>query len=351
MNIRKECELLVDPLISLFIMAIVIFLLVILFWSDRGLFWKWQRNRKVTKRVLIEDALKHVYDQEYKQLICTLQSISGKLSISGDQTAKLMSRLEALGLVKTQSEGFILTTEGRTYALRMIRTHRLWERYFADETGMPETEWHRKAEELEHKLSRDEIETLAATVGHPSYDPHGDPIPTNSGHLPAKRGVPLVDLGESEFARIIHIEDEPKELYAQLVAMGLQLGMQIQMLEKTPQRVSFVADGVENVLAPVLAANVTVEPLPKDQEVEGPFDSLVSLDVGQKGEVIGISKACRGLQRRRMMDLGIIPGTVIEVEMRSASGDPTSYNIRDASIALRNNHAELIHIKRLEEKN
>ena len=72
-----------------------------------------------------------------------------------------------------------------------------------------------------------------------------------------------------------------------------------------------------------------------------------TLNVGQKGEVIGISKACRGLQRRRMMDLGIIPGTVIEVEMRSASGDPTSYNIRDASIALRNTHAELIHIKRL----
>ncbi len=337
-----------DPLTTLLLAALAVFILLTLFWSERGFFWKWQRNRKVTKRVLIEDALKHLYDQEYKQLICTLQSIAGKLSISGDHAAKLMSRLEALGLVNAQSEGFFLTPEGRTYALRMIRTHRLWERYFADETGISETEWHSKAEELEHKLTRDEIETLAATVGHPSYDPHGDPIPTNSGHLPPKRGVPLVDLSEGEFARIIHIEDEPKELYAQLVAMGLQLGMQIQMLEKTPQRVSFVADGTENILAPVVAANVTVESLPKEK-VEGPFDSLISLDVGQKGEVIGISKACRGQQRRRLMDLGVIPGTVIEVEMRSASGDPTSYNIRDASIALRNTHAEWVHIKRLEE--
>lgn len=343
--------MLVDPLTSLIFAAIFLFVLIILFWSDRGLFWKWQRGRKVTKRVLVEDALKHLYDQEYKQLTCTLQSIAGKLSISGDQTAKLMSRLEAQGLVEAKSEGFSLTSGGRTYALRMIRTHRLWERYFADETGIPETEWHSRAEELEHNLNDDEIESLAAIVGNPSYDPHGDPIPTTSGHLPPKRGVPLVDLPEGEFARIIHIEDEPKAIYEQLVAIGLQLGMQVQILAKSSQRISFVADGIENVLAPVVAANVTVESLPKDQEIEGPYDSLISLNVGQKGEVIGISKACRGQQRRRMMDLGIIPGTVISVEMRSAGGDPTSYNIRDASIALRNAHAEWIHIKRLEETN
>jgi DtxR family Mn-dependent transcriptional regulator len=336
-----------NPLISLIIASVGFGLLWFLFWPKTGLLWKWRQGLRNTERVLIEDALKHLYDQEYQGLTCTLQSISGILSISGDQAANLMVRLESRGLVKSHGAGFELTSEGRSYALRMIRIHRLWERYFADETGISETEWHKRAEKLEHGLSEEEVEALSASVGNPSYDPHGDPIPTRHGRLPPKKGHALTELKEGEFAQIIHIEDEPNEIYAQLVAQRLHLGMRIQLLERTPHRIRFVGDGEENILAPVMAANVTVELLPKEEEMKGPYESLVSLAVGEKGEVTGISKTCRGPQRRRLMDLGVIPGTVISVERQSASGDPRSYNIRDASIALRNTHAELIHIKRL----
>ena len=338
-----------NPFNSLLIASGAAVLLYFLFWPRSGFFWRWKLGLRNTERIQIEDALKHLYGQEYQGLTCTLQSISGILSISGDQAAKLIVRLESQGLVKSQGAGFELTSEGRSYALRMIRAHRLWERYFADETGLAETEWHDRAEKLEHGMTDEEHEALAASVGNPSYDPHGDPIPTRHGKLPPKKGLALTDLQEGEFAGVIHIEDELNEIYSQLVAQGLHLGMRVQLLEKSPQRLRFVADGEENILAPVLAANVTVEPLAKEEEMAGPFETLVSLHVGQKGEVVRISKACRGQQRRRLMDLGVIPGTVIEVERRSASGDPRAYNIRDASIALRNTHAELIHIKRLEE--
>lgn len=328
----------------------VLLILAILFWPESGQFWRWRRGLRNTERILIEDALKHLYDREYKELICTLESISGVLSISGDQAAELMVRLGGLGLVRSESNGFKLTSEGRSYALRMIRIHRLWERYLADETGVAETEWHSHAEKLEHTVTDQEAEELAATVGHPSYDPHGDPIPTRSGILPPKRGMSLIDLEEGKIAQIIHIEDEPRAIYAQLCAEGLHPGMRVQMLGKDSERVSFIADGEEIVLAPIVAGNITVLQISTEVKMEGPFESLASLKIGEKAEVVGISKACRGPQRRRLMDLGIIPGTTVSAEMRSAGGDPTAYNIREASIALRKQHAELIHIKRLQEE-
>lgn len=338
-----------NSLISLVFASLAIAVTSVILWPKSGFLWKLRRGMRHSTRVLIEDALKHLYDQEYKSLKCTLQSLSGTLGISGDESAKLMARLESSGLVESRAEGFQLTSEGRSYALRMIRIHRLWERYFADNTGIAETEWHAKAEKLEHRLTQKEAEILAAQVGYPRYDPHGDPIPTPSGNLPPKKGQALTDVKEGELARIIHMEDEPSAIYAQLVAQGLHPGMHLQILEKTPKRIHFVADGEENVLAPVVAANVTVELLPKEQKMEGPHDSLAVLGVGEKGEVIGISKACRGQQRRRLMDLGIIPGTVITAELRSASGDPTAYNIRGATIALRKQQANTIHIRRIEE--
>jgi DtxR family Mn-dependent transcriptional regulator len=338
-----------SPLWSLIIALASLAAGAIFFWPDAGWFWKWRRGLRSTERVLIEDALKHFYDQEYKEMPSTLQSVAGALSISSDQATRLLDRLSAMGLVVHPGEGFELTSEGRSYALRMIRVHRLWERYLADETGVQATEWHLKAEKLEHRVSEAEEEALAASLGHPSFDPHGDPIPTAAGALPPRKGQPLTVMPEGELAQVIHIEDEPRAIYTQLLAHGLQPGVKIRILEKEPERIHFIADGEEGVLAPMVAANVSVVPLPKEQKMEGPFDSLATLRVGEKAEVIGISNLCRGLQRRRLMDLGMVPGTVVSADIRSWSGDPTAYSVRGASIALRRNQAAMIHIRRLQE--
>jgi len=225
-----------DILPNLIYWTFTIGVAALLFWPGKGLFWQIRRNQEKVQRILIEDALKHLYDQEYKGLKCTLQSISGTLSLSVDKTAELITRLEELGLVQTQHEGVDLTPDGRSYALKMVRIHRLWERYLADETGMKETDWHRQAEKLEHQISEKEADALAASMGHPTYDPHGDPIPTRTGKLPPKKGKPMTDLQVNEIAEIIHIEDEPDAIYAQLVAEGLHPGMQIRLLEKEPNR-------------------------------------------------------------------------------------------------------------------
>ena len=73
------------------------------------------------------------------------------------------------------------------------------------------------------------------------------------------------------------------------------------------------------------------------------------LDIGEKAEVVAISKACKGPQRRRLMDLGVLPGTVVTAEMKGIGGDPTAFNIRGAKIALRRDTAKLIQVKRFKE--
>jgi DtxR family Mn-dependent transcriptional regulator len=195
--------------------------------------------------------------------------------------------------------------------------------------------------------SVEEAEALSASMGHPSYDPHGDPIPTAAGEIAPPLARPLTELEIGELAEIVHVEDEPNAIYAQLVAEGLYPGMRVRVNEATPQRICFEADAKEHVLAPILAANLSVLTLPQHEEMEGPYDRLSSLELGQKAKVIALSAALRGAERRRMFDLGLIPGTVVVPELRSPSGDPTGYVIRGAVIALRSEQADQIQVERL----
>ncbi|KAA3611176.1 MAG: hypothetical protein D8M58_14470 [Calditrichaeota bacterium] len=336
----------IDPIIALTYAFVIAIILGLLFWPEKGMFWQFKIGKRNTDRVMMEDTLKQLYDHEYRNKPSTLKSISGALELSQEKTAILLEKLSGMNLVIFDVSKFNLTNEGRTYALKIIRMHRLWERYFADETGLSEMEWHKEAELREHTTTNAQAEQLAQHMGNPAFDPHGDPIPTAKGEIPPQKGKPLSELIEGEFAIITHIEDEPPALYAQLVAEGLNPGMQIHLLEKSSSKIRFTSEGEEIVLAPIVAANITTIQISKDQQIEVPSKSLSDLAVGESGEVVMISKSCRGMQRRRLMDLGIIPGTVVTSELQSAGKNPTAYNIRGAMIALRDDQARVVRIKK-----
>lgn len=324
-------------------------LLVVLLWPVHGLLWRVLGMTRATGRVQTEDALKHLYDCEYRTQPCTLQSLAGALGLSGNRAVSLLERLEQHGLARAEAGRYLLTSEGRGYALRVIRIHRLWERYLAEETGLEAPEWHAQAEIREHRTTLEEAKALAARMGFPRYDPHGDPIPTETGEIAPARGCPVTDLAAGSSAEVVHVEDEPPAVYAQLVAEGLQQGSRVRVIESSPQRIRLESDGDEHVLAPVVAANLSVVELPEEEEPAGPVERLSSLALGESARVKGISAACRGPERRRMLDLGLVPGTLVEAEMKSPAGDPTAYRIRGAMIALRRSQAELIHVERTAE--
>ncbi|RMF60334.1 MAG: hypothetical protein D6748_04315 [Calditrichaeota bacterium] len=335
-----------DPFIALMVGLVVLGVLWYLFRPEKGIFWVMKYALQRSKRELVEDALKHIYDCEYKGVPCTLQSLSGTLGITPNRASGLMQHLESLGLVVSFGQGIELTDEGRSYALKIIRLHRLWERYLADETSVPEQEWHAHAEQQEHLLSSQEAEELARRMGNPRYDPHGDPIPTASGEIPPARGISLRDLPRGALAEIVHIEDEPPVVYEQLVAQGVYPGMKVRVLEVTPKRIHLILNEDEEIyLAPIVAANVTVHPIEEPKvHSEKKGIPLTQLKPGEKGRVLWISSACRGAQRRRLMDLGLIPGTIVQVEFTGASGEPVAYNIRGATIALRTDQSDLIYV-------
>jgi DtxR family Mn-dependent transcriptional regulator len=250
-------------------------------------------------------------------------------------------------LLQVEGDQFHLTAAGQEYALQVIRAHRLWERYLADETGFPEDEWHDRADRMEHTMSQAETEALSARLGHPIHDPHGDPIPTATGDFVPHGGQSLTTIAGGQAARIVHLEDEPAVIYAQLVAEGLHPGLIVRVLEASPERIRFLADGKEQVLAPILANNVSVTPLSEaEASAAVATETLADLKVGEMAKVVGISPACRGLERRRLLDLGILAGTTVSAEMVSPSGDPTAYRVRGALIGLRQEQAALIHISR-----
>jgi DtxR family Mn-dependent transcriptional regulator len=336
-----------NPLLLLLIAGLVGVVGWWLFWPERGYFWRWQRAQQLTARVLREDALKHLHKFERHNRPATVQSIAGDLQITADNVANLVADMQAHELVKVEGDEIRLTGQGRDYALHILRAHRLYERYLADETGYNEAEWHGRADMHEHTLSPDDVDVLSAQLGHPLYDPHGDPIPAPSGDMVLPDSKPLTLLDTHTSARIVHLEDEPEAVYAQLVVEGLHLGQEVHLLESSPQRVRFWAGGDEHVLAPILAANVSVVPLPKNITIEDRrAEALSNLKLGEEATVTGISPACRGLERRRFMDLGILPGTRIQVDLNSPSGDPMAYRVRGALIALRHEQANMINISR-----
>jgi DtxR family Mn-dependent transcriptional regulator len=145
---------------------------------------------------------------------------------------------------------------------------------------------------------------------------------------------------------VVHIEDEPGTVYAQLVAEGIYLGMELCAVEKNDRRIGFESDGRSLVLAPIVAANVTIERLAERQLVEPESTrSLANLAPGEAARVVRISPACRGLERRRLMDFGIVPGTRVALERRGMSGGVSAYRVRGTIIALRDEQSSLVAVE------
>lgn len=316
------------------------------FFPERGLLARWRYARQITSKTRREDAIKHIFDCETSGRRTSLQSLAGALHVSVDDAHALIAELDERGLVQFEGDLPRLTDSGRDIALHLLRAHRLWERYLADETGYTETEWHDQADRLEHELTQADLEQLSAQLSHPVYDPHGDPIPTAAGDLGASAGTPLTTVADAHsLFQIVHLEDEPETVFAQIVAEGLHPGMTLRLLARDPQRIRFWAGGDEHILAPMVAANIHVVEISGDHaEVEG--EKLSGLSTGEKAEVLALAPSLRGAERRRMMDLGVLPGTLISAEYTSAGGDPVAYRIRGALIALRGEQADQIIVRR-----
>jgi DtxR family Mn-dependent transcriptional regulator len=320
-------------------------LLIYLFIPRFGLLALYKDWRSARQREQVEDALKHLLNWEQQGRHASPESLAGTLDLPRVKTTALIASMESQGLVESRGSELHLTAEGERWAIHVVRAHRLWERYLADEARMPLEKVHTEAHRREHGITDSELDAMDAALGHPSHDPHGDPIPTREGKMASDESTSLTAWQADRPARIVHLEDEPAIAYEQILAAGLRLGQTIRILESIPQRYTLSDGENEYRLAPAVAANVYVAPLPEGAILPAGTISLNELKHDQRAEIITLDEAVQGFTRRRFLDLGLTPGTQIYPELGNFFGDPRAYRVRGTLIALRHDQAAQIWVK------
>src|SRR6202050_2987913 len=137
-------------------------------------------SKDLLRTPAIEDYSKAIFSLEARRdEPVSTNALAERLNITPGSVSAMLKRLDELGLIThVPYRGVRLTADGRRIALEVIRHHRLLESYLAEALGMSWDRVHAEAEVLEHVLSEDLEELIAAKLGHPTVDPHGDPIPT-----------------------------------------------------------------------------------------------------------------------------------------------------------------------------
>ena len=326
-------------------LVLAILLIAAIFIPRVGLLAIYKTYRAARERELVEDALKHLLDREQHGRQASPESLAGTLNLQRGRITRLIEDMETQGLLESRGTNLHLTTQGERWALHVVRAHRLWERYLTDEARMPLGKIHGESERREHSLTEAQLNDLDAALGHPTRDPHGDPIPTREGTLLKAEGMPLTAWQAEGPVRIVHLEDEPALAFEQILAAGLRLGQTSRILDRNPQRYLLTDGETEFRLAPAVAANVSVAPLPESEMAKANAISLAELTYDQRAEIIVLDEAVQGFTRRRFLDLGLTPGTVIYPELQNFFGDPRAYRVRGTLIALRKDQAAQIWVK------
>jgi DtxR family Mn-dependent transcriptional regulator len=341
--------------VSLTIFAALIVLAWFAFRPTCGWCWILRKRFALSDRVLREDALKYFARCEVENEPASLRGLAGSLEVGGGATSRIISQLAEQKLLAIEGGEFRLTENGRRYGLRMIRAHRLYETYMSEKTGFRGEEWHERAERAEHKLTEEDMRALDRALAYPVRDPHGDPIPDAEGAVAPPEGLISADeLRAGRRCTIVHLEDEPAEFFRRIAAAGLYPGQEIEILADGETEIRILADDGEHRLPRLVAANIHVVPREEQPSDEGgktadgddarrsPAENLAAIPAGEPRHIRGISPRIAGSERRRLMDLGFLPGTTIVKEFAGASGDPIAFQVRGSLMALRRAQAEQI---------
>ena len=213
-----------------------------------------------------EDCLKAIWQRETEGQTASTTALAKALAVTPGTITAMLKRLASLELIEHRRyQGALLTESGRKVALEIVRHHRLLELYLYKEMGYSWDEVHDEAEALEHTISEEFEDRVAAMLGHPTTDPHGDPIPPKDGEPAQPTLLPLAALEPGQRAVIARVRDSDPEMLRLMSQRGLVLDVEIEALEpEEGQAVRIVASGGEARLTPEQAAQVFVRLAPED---------------------------------------------------------------------------------------
>jgi DtxR family Mn-dependent transcriptional regulator len=184
----------------------------------------------------VEDYAKAIYALERRESeAVSTNALADRLGVTAASASGMVKRLGELGLVEHQRyRGVSLTEDGRRIALEVMRHHRLLELYLVETLGVPWDRVHQEAEVLEHVLSEDLEELIAAKLGDPTHDPHGDPIPTRELTIEEGTTQSLQALEVGAYGRFARVSDSDPEMLRFLAERGIVPGEELEVVDKQP---------------------------------------------------------------------------------------------------------------------
>jgi len=290
----------------------------------------------VRRSVEVEDALKAAYGLQEKGGTWAGEELARWMGLPSVMAGDITDALVAFGWAQEEANGAVRLTEGgQARAHELIRAHRLWEHYLVQREGMSLEAVHAEAHRREHETSLEEVERLDEELGHPAWDPHGHIIPAPGSPVPPSQARSLLEEGvPGSRLRIACLDDESAALLAQLVALGLGPGVDIEVLAQEPSILRVRLDGKVIPLASAAARHVSVVPAPVLPVPMG------ELPVGSQARVVEIAGS--GKHQRRMLDMGFVPGAEVTAVRKAPLGDPIEYLVKGTAVALRSRDADTI---------
>jgi DtxR family Mn-dependent transcriptional regulator len=204
----------------------------------------------------VEDYLKAIYRLSPEGRPASTSDIAHLLDLSAPSVSGMVKRLSELGLLEhAPYKGVQLTDAGRRAALRMVRRHRLIEAYLVEFLGYGWDTVHPEAERLEHAVSDTLVERMAAALGHPTVDPHGDPIPAADGSIHELACTALSEVGVGATVEVRRVDEGDPERLRYLAALGLVPGVVVTLVDRQPfgGPVTVESAGVRHIIGAELA--------------------------------------------------------------------------------------------------
>jgi DtxR family Mn-dependent transcriptional regulator len=184
----------------------------------------------------IEDYAKAIYSLARRgDGTATTNDLAERLGVTPGSVSAMVKKLDERGLVEhVPYRGVALTSEGERVALEVLRHHRLLELYLAEHLGVPWDRVHAEAELLEHVLSEDLEERIAAKLGNPTHDPHGDPIPDADLVIDEGQTRRMADLEPGTCGRFVRVSDSEPGMLRYLDERGVRLGDEFEVVDRQP---------------------------------------------------------------------------------------------------------------------
>ena len=184
----------------------------------------------------IEDYAKAIYALARRgDGTVTTTALANRLRVTSASASAMIRKLAERGLAEHEPyHGVQLTSEGERVALAVLRHHRLLELYLAEHLGVPWDRVHEEAEALEHVISEDLEARIAAKLGHPTHDPHGDPIPDIALIIDEGHTRSLSDMEVGDRGRFVRVSDSEPEMLRYLDERGIALGDQLEVIDRQP---------------------------------------------------------------------------------------------------------------------